>query len=332
MVGLTWACTADRYVPLGDLEGARSAVLAYRDPAGLIRGLAIRAGESVGPIEFDGQPEEVEARLIRYDRTLEELFLPAGAMTADPEGRALPLDGLESHLLWSEGALAWGPSEAVGQPWPEARFTYPASAPPRRRVQLGYVAAGPAEGLDVCVELSAGERCRRTDRQGVVELEGLAPEAEVLLVTRGYGMPPHLYPVRIPNNEEVLSFPVVSNAHFAQILHKVTLTVSSTAGQVVFIVNGPQWSLSNAKVAIDPRAGQVFYTDGMGYLDPTLDRTSPLGTGGVLNVRPGTLLLGVKEPANCRRELNAWLAPAPEQTTLPIRAGHLTWGHAFFCP
>lgn len=332
LAGLTWGCTGDRYVPLGDLEGAQSAILAYRVPSGLIRGLAIRAGEPVGPIEFDGQPEEVEARLIRYDRTLEELYLPAGALATDPEGRVLPLDGLESRLLWMDGALGWGPSEPVGQPWPEARFSYLEHAPARRRVQLGYVAAGPAEGLDVCLELTAGERCRRTDREGVVELEGLSPADEVLLVARGYGMPPHLYPVRTPDNNDVLSFPVVSNDHFSQILHKVAVTVSSTAGQVVFIVNGPQWSLANAKVALTPAQGQIYYTDDMGYLDPSRDRTSPLGIDGVLNVKPGTVALGVTEPADCRREFNAWEAPLPSQTTLPIRAGHLTWGHAFFCP
>lgn len=325
------ACAEERYLPLGDLGDARAIVLAFKDPAGRIQGEAVARGEAVGPLALPGEPEEVEARLIRYSATLEELHLPHGALLGDPEGRPLPLEGYEQHLDWSGEELRWDQGGWVDQPWPEARFFLP-DMPPRQTMVLGYVGAGPAAGLDVCRVGPAGERCRRTDARGAVELEGLVSGEEWLLVARGYGLAPHLFPLRVPAQAESIGFPIIDNAYFSRILERAPNTVSSTTGQIVFLVNGKAGGRSGARVHVDPPTGRVYYADGQGFLDPDRTSTGPLGIGGVLNAASGTVALSVERPSDCEAEMHIWRGPREGAVAVPVRSGHISWGSAFRCP
>ena len=84
-------------------------------------------------------------------------------------------------------------------------------------------------------------------------------------------------------------------------------------------------NVSDVTARIEPSSPLLFYTDGLGLASESAQATSGAGSGGVLNLDPGSYSLTLQSPAGaCTEQMFHYAFQEDGSIPVPIRAGFTT--------
>jgi hypothetical protein len=196
----------------------------------------------------------------------------------------------------------------------------------------------PVEDVKVCAPDLDDIACTRSDENGGWKLPGLPVDTDVVVTATHPDMVPTLFSQNTSMSwyewYKVAVPPDLADNN----ADRMGLSARSDRGNVLFLtweglnIDGNDTDNVKEVTAKVEGGGTLFYGNSLTLADPDLSATSGSGSGGLVNVPPGTIELQLKAEAGlCAQDPMFHFAVADGWIPVPIRAG---WNTAIdvICP
>ena len=196
----------------------------------------------------------------------------------------------------------------------------------------------PVEDVKVCAPGLPDIPCTRSDENGGWKLPGLPVDTDVIVTAKHPDMVPTLFPQHTSMSwyewYKVAVPPDLADNN----ADRMGLQDRADRGNVLFLtweglnIDGDDTDNVSGVRAEVRGGGTLFYGNALTLADPDLNATSGSGSGGLVNVPPGTIEVRLKgEGGRCASEPMFHHAAADGWIPVPVRAG---WNTAIdvMCP
>ncbi|HCH61677.1 MAG: hypothetical protein CL927_08115 [Deltaproteobacteria bacterium] len=196
----------------------------------------------------------------------------------------------------------------------------------------------PVEDVNVCAPDFDDIACTRSDENGGWKIPGLPVDTDVVITATHPDMVPTLFAQNTSMSwyewYKVAVPPDLADKN----AERLGLTARSDRGNVLFLtweglnIDGNDTNNVEDVTAEVDGGGSLFYGNALTLADPGLNATSGSGSGGLVNVPPGTIDLRLRAPAGrCAQDPMFHFAAQDGWIPVPIRAG---WNTAMdvMCP
>lgn len=196
----------------------------------------------------------------------------------------------------------------------------------------------PVEDVEVCAPDFNDIACTRSDQNGGWKMPGLPIDTDVVITATHPDMVPTLFAQNTSMSwyewYKVAVPPDLADKN----AERLGLSARADRGNVLFLtweglnIDGNDTdNVSDVTAEVDG-GGALFYGNALTLADPDLNATSGSGSGGLVNVPPGTIDLKLRAPAGrCAHEPMFHFAAQDGWIPVPVRAG---WNTALdvMCP
>lgn len=190
----------------------------------------------------------------------------------------------------------------------------------------------PVQGMTLCTPELPDLACVVTAADGTWTLPGLPVDTDVIVT----GTHPEYAPVVFPQNTAMDWYDWYKVAVPLSVMesnaNQLDVTLDPERGQLLFLawqglnLDGVDTdNVAGVTATLDPQSELLFYASGLGIASPSATETSDSGSGGALNLAPGTVHLSLTGPAGpCGQEPMFHHAADGDRIPVPILAGFTT--------
>lgn len=182
---------------------------------------------------------------------------------------------------------------------------------------------GPVEGMSLCAE----DVCTTTDSDGAFVLAGLPLDADVAVVAEHADYVPTLFPQHTSMAWYDWYKVAIPQSVMDQNASTLDVELSADRGHVLFLaweglnIDGVDTDNVSGVTATVP-GGELFYANAFGLADASATETSGSGSGGSLNLEPGTVDVTLSSAAGrCGGEHMFHFQGADGEIPVPVQAG-----------
>jgi len=190
----------------------------------------------------------------------------------------------------------------------------------------------PVSDIKICAPDYPDIPCTRSDENGGWKIPGLPKDTDVIITAKHPEYVSSLFPQNTAwdwYDWYKVAMPLWAMDENAE---RLKVSLDADKGQLLFLVweglntNGEDTEkISGVKAEIDPDSTLLFYGDGWNLASSDLNETSSSGSGGALNLPPGTYNLRLNGPAGpCAEHSFSFAHEADGNIPIPVRAGFTT--------
>ena len=194
------------------------------------------------------------------------------------------------------------------------------------------ILGSPVEGISICIPEQENIECILSDAQGQWKIPGLPKDSNLYITAEHPDFVPSLFPQT--TSMDWYDWYKVMIPHWVMESNADRLDIESdiTKGNILFLI----WEglnidgIDTNKVAgvtaqLNPTSENLFYADGLGLASQNATETTGSGSGGVLNLTPGTYTLSLHSPSGvCSEQMFHYAFQDNGTFPVPIRAGFTT--------
>ena len=187
-------------------------------------------------------------------------------------------------------------------------------------------------GVEVCTPDLEEVPCVTADEEGTWELPGLPRDADVLVTARVDGAVDTVFPQSTSMDWYDWFKVMVPRTIMATNASNLGRELDPARGHILFLtweglnldgVDTP--NVEGVTVEVLSGDGEVFYANSLGLASKNAEATPGNGTGGVLDLAPGTYELRFTAPAGpCVEPMFHWAPTEAGTIPVPVVAGHTT--------